>query len=416
LATSASVGTLRSVLSPSLARIVAAYTVNQLGWWFALVALSLGVYGHTHSPLAVAAVLDVAVLPALFAPAVVARVEASPRKGGLTVLYAIQALSALALAGLLWQFSLPAILLFVALDGSVAYAARALVRSEAARAGGIHRANAALNISLAICSVSGPALAGFAVKGLGAPAALLIDAGGFVISGFLLVDLRPHVEEAATSVRARVSAAREFMHSESRLRALVVTQAVALVFFTCAIPVEVAYATSTLRAGDLGYGALLATWGVGQIAGSLLFARASRWLWAMLAGGTLAVGLAYVGLAAAPSLVVACLAALPGGLGNGVQWAAFVGVVQELTPSRLLGRIMGVVEGMRSVAPLLGYSLGGALALVSPRVALLLSGVLAAVLTIPFQRIGAWRSTADAGRAAAAEASQHQAGVPGVAP
>jgi MFS family permease len=403
-------------VSPSLTRIVGAYTVNQLGWWFALVALSLGVYNHTHSTPAVAAVLVFAVLPALFAPAVVARVEASPRRGGLSVLYAIQGASAVALAAVLWQFSLPAIVLFVAVDGSVAYAARALVRSEAARAGGIHRANAALNVSLAVCSVTGPVLAGLVVEGFGAPVALLIDAASFLASGILLVDLRPHVQEAATSVRARVTAAREFLHSERRVRALVLTQAVALVFFTCAIPVEVAFARSTLRAGDVGYSVLLATWGVGQIAGSIVFARASRWIWPMLVAGTLAVGLAYIGLAAAPSLAVACLAALPGGLGNGVQWAAFIGVVQELTPGRLLGRIMGVIEGMRSVAPVLGYLLGGVLALVSLRGALLVAGILASVVTIPFLRIGAWRSPADVGVAAAAESAQPQPGVPGVAP
>ena len=46
-------------------RILLAYTVNQLGTWFAYVALMLSVYDHTHSALAVAGLL-VAVFLVLF--------------------------------------------------------------------------------------------------------------------------------------------------------------------------------------------------------------------------------------------------------------------------------------------------------------------------------------------------------------
>ncbi len=336
-----------------------------------------------------------------------ARVEASPRRGGLTVLYSIEALAAIGLAAALWRFSLPAILVLVAIDGGVAFAARGLLRSEAARlvdapagaegkgelqdrpvaARRAHRANAALNISLALCGVTGPALAGFAVRGFGAPIALLVDAGCFVVSGTLLVHLRPHVEDAGASVRARVAAAGDYLRSTPRLRALIITQAVAMVFFASATPVLVAYAKSSIHTGDVGYGVLLATWGVGMVVGSILFTRAASWLWALLVGGTLAVGVAYVGYAAAPSLAIACVAAVPGGLGNGVQAAAFVGVVQELTPERLLGRMMGVVESARAIAPVIGFSLGGALALVTPRVAFLAAGVASCATVLSFARL-----------------------------
>ena len=62
----------------ALRRIVAAYTINRLGTWFGLVALSLAVFDHTHSALAVAALLFAGqALPAFVVPALVARVEAS---------------------------------------------------------------------------------------------------------------------------------------------------------------------------------------------------------------------------------------------------------------------------------------------------------------------------------------------------
>ncbi len=62
--------------SPQLRRIVLAYAINRLGGWFGLLALVLAVYDHTHSALAVSALLFAGqALPALVVPALVARVE-----------------------------------------------------------------------------------------------------------------------------------------------------------------------------------------------------------------------------------------------------------------------------------------------------------------------------------------------------
>jgi MFS family permease len=403
--------------SPRLRRIVIAYTVNQVGTWFGVVALSLGVFDHTHSDLAVAAVLATPFLPALLAPAVVARVEASPRRGMLSLLYVIEAASLTGMAILVWRFWLPGILLLVAIDGGVAYPARALLRSEAARSGsrpgeegwaGVvsvdqrtgHRANAALNISLALSGVVGPALAGAAVAGWGSPVSLLIDAGCFVIAAALVIDLRPYISEAGQSVRARLGEARAYLGSAPGLRAILATEAFALVFFTLAFPVEVQYAKVTLGAGAGGYGALLAIWGVGMVVGSLLFARIQGQLLAMLIGGTAAVGGAYVLFGVAPNFAVASVGALLGGLGNGTQWASLIGLVQTLTPERLLGRMMGVVEAINSAAPVLGFFLGGAVAaLTSPRAAMIVAGVGALIAVAAFVRIRlSATSGADEGR------------------
>ena len=120
--------------SPRLRRILGAYTINQMGTWFGTVALSVAVYDHTRSAVAVTALFLARFLPALAVPALVARVEASPRRGRLSAIYAIEAACAAALAGLVWHFWLPAILALVALDGAGALVASALLRTEAARA------------------------------------------------------------------------------------------------------------------------------------------------------------------------------------------------------------------------------------------------------------------------------------------
>jgi hypothetical protein len=388
--------------SAQLRRIVAAYTINRLGTWIGLVALTVAVFDHTHSAVAVAGLLLAwQAVPAFVVPALVARVEASARHGELSRLYVFEALATASLAVLLWHFWLPAVLLIAVLDGTAALAASALLRAEVARAAREHvqrpavgapppnglqaeaheaerKANAALNVAFSATFVLGPVLGGAVVAGAGAPAALFIDVGSFLVCGAMLTDLCPHVEEGGeASVRARLRAAWRHINDVPALRALLLIEAVALIFFEFAGPIEIVYAKATLHAGDSGYGLLLTAWGAGVVVGSVVFARSvQRTLGLMLSAGTLAIGLAYVGFAVAPSLAVACAAAVLGGLGNGVQWASVVSAVQRLTPQRLHGRMMGAVESLAAICPAIGLSLGGALvALSSARGAFLVAGV-----------------------------------------
>jgi len=311
--------------------------------------------------------------------------------------------------------------LLAALDGTAALAASALLRAEVARAAReqveaaprpapdtnerradvrsaqerleseVHeaerRANAALNVAFSGTFVLGPVLAGAVVAAAGASAALFIDVGSFLICGALLLDLHPHVEEAGgDSVRTRLRKAWSHINEAPGLRALLLAEAVALLFFESAGPIEVAYANATLHVGARGFGLLLTTWGAGGILGSVVFARSvSRPLGAMLSAGALAIGLAYIGFSFAPSLALACPAALIGGVGNGLQWPSLISAVQRLTPPQLHGRMMGAVESLGALCLAGGLVLGGCLvALSSPRVAFLVVGVGAASTTALF--------------------------------
>ena len=64
-------------------------------------------------------------------------------------------------------------------------------------------------------------------------------------------------------------------------------------------------------------------------------------------------------MAAAPTLAVACAAAVLGGAGNGVQWVAMVSAVQELTAPKMQARVMGVLESLGAAMPGIGFVLGG---------------------------------------------------------
>jgi len=412
--------------SARLRRILVAYTANRLGTWFGVVALMVAVYDHTHSALAVAALLLAwQALPAFVVPALVARVEASARGRELSGLYFFEAAATGALAVLLWHFWLPALLLIAALDGTAALAASSLLRAEVARAArdqaeasagfddssdvreeraqeAERRANAALNMAFSFTFVLGPAIGGALVTAAGAPAALLVDVGSFLICGALLTDLHPHVQEArGASVRTRLNAAWQHINEVPSLRGLLIAETIALSFIETGAPIEIAYIRSALHANAGGFGLLLTAWGAGAVLGSVLFARfVSAPLAAMLSIGTFAIGAAYVGFSAAPSLALACVAAVVGGIGNGLQWPSLISVVQRVTPQRLYGRMMGAVESIGALCTAIGLALGGVLvALSSPRAAFLAAGVGAILATAAVLRLAseATRHHADDG-------------------
>ncbi len=398
--------------SSRLRRIIAAYTVNRLGTWFGLLALLVAVYDHTHSALAVAGLMLAGqALPALFVPAVVARVETSRRRSQLSTLYLFEALVTTLLVLLTANFSLPAVLVLVALDGTAALAASSLLRAEIARVAreetehradsetppeqldanvqhAERRANAALNVAFSSTFVIGPPIGGVVVAAAGAPTALLLDVGSFLLGAALLADLSLGSTHEETSVRNRLREAWRHLNDVPPLGSLLIAETVALIFIETGGPIEVTFVKSTLNAGDRGLGVLLAAWGAGSVLGSIVFARlVRRPLGALLCAGTVAIGSAYIALALAPSLALACVAGVLGGIGNGLQWPALISAVQRLTPQHLQGRLMGGVESLGALCISLGLPLGGVLVAVSsPRSAFALVGAGALLATVPLAR------------------------------
>jgi len=330
-------------------------------------------------------------------------VERFDKRGMLAGLYVIEALLTLALAALLWRFSFAGVLVFVAIDGTVAVAATALVRASTARAAAAtvepaargsqngsgsdavadaqRQANGALNVAFMVSLWLGPAIGGALVHWLGGPVALVLDAVSFLLCAALVLGLRIQADGEDGSTFSRLRAAWQHLRAVPALRILLITEAVAVVVFASVEPVEVVYAKSSLHVGDLGFGLLVAAWGFGAAVGAIAFSRSvHRPLGGMLTGGAFLVGLAYLGFAAAPTLAVACVAAVIGGAGNGIQWPSFISAVQQLTPGALHGRLMSVIGSLNALCPALGFALGGTIAaLTSPRVAMLVAGIVTMV-------------------------------------
>jgi MFS family permease len=349
-----------------------------------IVALSVLVFDQTDSALATAALfLGTRFLPALLAPLLVARVERPPPRFALPVIYCGEAAAFGALALLADNFSLAAVIVLATIDGALALTGRSLTRAVVAAllepTGELRAGNAILNIAFTGGAALGPGIAGLVVAGFGAQTALLLDAVSFYLIAWILLTAGPlpAAEPDPGRVRERVRAGIAYIREQATLRKLLIAQGGAFIFFAAVIPIEVIYAKETLGAGDSGYGLLLASWGVGMVLGSIVFAVVRRTpLPYLLFFSTAIVGGGYLGLAVAPTLAVACAASVVGGAGNGVQWVAVVSAVQELTVGGMQARVMSVLESIGAAMPGVGYVLGGIVVTgADPRAAFLVAGV-----------------------------------------
>lgn len=391
---------------PLFRRLAASYAINELGDWMGIIALSVLVFDRTGSALATAALfLGTRFLPALFAPVLITQAEKPPPRYALPVLYCGEAAAFGGLALLVDHFSLAAVVALAAVDGALALVGRALTRAVVATtlepSGELRAGNAILNVAFTGGAAIGPALAGLAVAGFGVQSALLLDAVSFYAVAWILFTAGtiPHAEPEPGQMRERVRAGLAYVRSETALRRLLTAQGLAFVFFAAVLPVEVIYVKETLGSDDTGYGVMLASWGAGMVLGSIFFARLRQASLAyLLFFSTLAVGAGYLGLAAAPTLALACAASVLGGAGNGVQWVAAISAVQELTAESMQARVMSVLESIGAAMPGVGFVLGGVIAaLLSPRMTFLVAGlgVVALVVVMAPLLEGKWLKGAE---------------------
>jgi predicted MFS family arabinose efflux permease len=391
---------------PLFRRLLATYSINEMGDWMGIVALSVLVFELTNSPLATAGLfLGTRFLPAFLGPLLVTRVERIRPRVVLPVIYVVEVAAFGVLAVLATHFSLALVIVVATIDGTMALAGRSLTRAIVVAllepTGELRQGNGLLNIAFTTGAAIGPALAGLVVAGIGVQAALYLNAASFYVVALVIVTagVLPRTEPEEGGTWDRVKAGVAYLRGQARLRRVLIAQGLAFIFFSAVAPLEVVYAKETLGASDTGYGILLTTWGVGMVGGSLIFARVNKTpLIVLLLLSTVTVGISYLGMSIAPTLAVACAFSVLGGVGNGVEWVSAISAVQELTESGMQARIMAVLESVAAAMPGVGFALGGVLAAVaSTRATFAVSGfgVLAiALLIIPLAR--SWHPSQEA--------------------
>ena len=283
---------------PAFRRLAVGYTLNELCDWMATVALAVLVYDQTGSALATATLFFSAkFLPSLFVPALAVRAERFPVGRCLAALYTVEAAAFVVLSIVARDPWVPLVCALAFADGTIAATGRAVTRSATVAvlepAGILRQGNAVLNLAFSSMSIAGPALAGFLVAGTSVPTLIEITAVVFAICAVVMGTSRGlpagHVDETPWLVRLRAGAA--YVAAHPIVRPLVLGEALLLVLFTMASPIEIVYAKESLGGGDATYGTLLTAWGAGVIIGSLLFARVhSRPLPVLIAGSTVIIG------------------------------------------------------------------------------------------------------------------------------
>ncbi len=372
-------------------RLLAAYALNELALAIGSLALAVLVYRHTGSAVGAAAFFIAAqFLPALVAPAVVARVDRVPFGRLLPALYGLEAIAFGGLAVLAGDVVLAPLLILTLVDGILALTARAIARTAGVAVtspvGLLREGNALTNTVFSVCFVAGPALGALIASEGGTRVALLTNCVLFVVIALTLLTAGP-MPGAATHESGGAGRLRAALRHAARrpaIRALLGLQAIGLLFFTISIPVEVVFALHVLHAGQGGYGALLSMWGAGTLLGSAGYAHwRARPVRALTGAGGALLGVGFVVMATAPSLAVALIGGVIAGTGNGIWAVAARTALQEQVEPEWMGMMMSLNESVFQALPGVGIIVGGALsALAGARVALAVAGVGAIVVAV----------------------------------
>jgi Transmembrane secretion effector len=374
--------------------LLLSYSLNRAGDVVGALALAVVVFATTGSAFATASLfLATQFLPGLVGPGTIAFIDRTAPGRILPGLYAIEGCLFGALALLVHHVGAGPLIAIAFCDAVLAFAARTITRSATASTLVPHdlvpEGKAAFNVALAVAMISGPVVGGLAVSLLGASTALAVDGGSFLLAGVLIartpgLRARPAVDTDAAAAAAGELHARDRLREGLRyiarspaIRTLILGEGLAFVFFYLVVPVTVVYASRSLHAGAGAYAAILASWGVGIAIGSAIQVRLARRVGStMILLSTTAVATGYLGTAVAPGIVVACIASVFGGVGNGTQWASVETALHQLVDEAFRTRTTAVLEALAAIAPGAGILLGGLLtAAFSPRAAYLIAGL-----------------------------------------
>jgi MFS family permease len=361
--------------------ILAAYGTTHLGDDLAIVALTIRVEELTDSGLAVSALLIAELLPRLlFAPLgglIIDRLET------VRVLVVASIIQAGLAASLAFVEALPGLLVLSFLLGTAAAVSNPALFALVPVAAGEDRvpeANARLELARYAGGAMGPLLAGVLSARLGTRFALLVDAGTFLVIAGCAAALRLRRAAAPLSKGEAPPRAREgiaFIRGDPVLQLTFVVLALSVVFAAIDNVAEVFFAKDVLRAGDIGYGALLTAWILGMIVGATLTARRIRpdGLGAAIPLAAVAGGGAVAVAAALPALPLALAMFVVGGAANGLENAGMRTLMHRRTPEHLRGRVFAAYAGLLSGAQIAALGMGGVLvAVAGARGSLLVAG------------------------------------------
>ena len=376
-----------------------AEAISIAGDQLAKVALALAVYHRTGSALWSAVVYALSFLPALAGGLGLSQLaDRYPRRtlmvacaSAQAVLVALMAVPGMPLAAMC------VLLVGVGIAQAPALAAQnALTREVIADDELYYRSQDLRGITTNTVMLAGLAGAGLLVAAIGAPSALLIDAGTFAVAA-LLVRLQVAERPAAGGERTHWAAGIHYIRAQPRLRALLgLSWLVGLAVVPEGLAAPLA---AQLHAPSGAVGWLLAADPLGYVFGAFVLSRfvpielRQRWL-----GGLAVASVAVLVLfAIRPSLPVALLLLAVAGA-TGAYQITVAATFTSWVPNDVRGGALGVARTGLRVAQGLGVAAGGAVAELvgSANTAIVLAGVLGVALAVPTALV--WRREYPSGR------------------
>jgi len=271
-----------------------------------------------------------------------------------------------------------------------------LVREPSA----LHRANARLQLSESVSRSAGPALVGPLIALTGPVAAILANAGSFVLSGTTLVAIRHR--EAAPVVTHRdkgwlVREVKEGLHFVFRhpLLAPILTCATVYVLFQSIVnSIMVLYCLQVLKLGATATGLVVGTAALGYPTGNLLCSRVADRIGSLrtiVFGATTSVaGFLIMPICGSAGWVAGLvIGSIIHGIGEGMFGPTWTTLRQTVTTPSLLGRVNSVERFLLwGVVPLASLAAAGLISVIGLSGALWVGAVGTAACLPPLLRRG----------------------------
>lgn len=358
---------------------------SALGNGAAYIALLVVAYERFHSAWAISLILLADFIPAmLFGPIFGAAADRWSRRNCLILSDVLRGVAFLGIA-LVDSFAATVALALLAGAGTGLFnpaslaAVPSLVKPERLPA-----ATALYGAITDIGFIVGPALAALLLLFGGPEVILFANAATFVVSAVVLTRLpfgaAPAVDDAESPRPGLLREAREGLATiagMAGIRAVIVASGAMLLFAGLFNVAELPFATDELDAGDAGFGALTAVYGLGFVAGSLSGSRGGETavLKRRFLGGLALVGAGFIACGLAPDFAVAVPAFALAGVGNGLLLVYERLLIQTTVDDSVMARTFGVRDGFSAWAFAVAFlAAGGLIEALGVRTVLLLAG------------------------------------------
>jgi MFS transporter, ENTS family, enterobactin (siderophore) exporter len=353
--------------------LLSSQTVSALGDAVSFTALPLLVLALTGSGFAMGVVGAVQTLPDLvFGMLAGAFADRSDRKrmmfladGGRAILTAMipvsVALGGPTMAVILIVAAPMSILRSFFLAGYTASIPALVGRSQVGRANSIFEALYSLGF------IIGPAVAGILSAVIGPGPTLAIDAASFAISALFLAalrtDLRAPVDRARQPILSAIREGIEYILASPVLRSIIPVWTIVAILIAPLVTALAVRVTRDLGESSSTLGALLATYGVGTVTGSVVSARVINHVrpGIVMLAGNVVVGSALVVVALESYVPVLFGAALVAGIAQSMTLVTYITLRTAYSPDEFLGRIGSTARTISIGLQPIGLLIGGAL-------------------------------------------------------